>query len=56
MDAKKLPAIAVKKRVSPSGRSYYHVSYILAVQFLTTLEFKLMCNERVIGSVVADYI
>ena len=33
--------------------SYYNV---LAVKFLTTLEFNLICNERVIGSVVADYI
>jgi len=56
VDAKSLPASAVTKKHSSSGKTYYKVCYVLAVKFLTTLEFKLMCDERVIGAVVADFI
>lgn len=56
VDAKHLPASAVKKKVSPFGVRYYQVSFQLAIKFLTTLEFKLVCDDEVIGSVVADYI
>jgi hypothetical protein len=56
VDAKSLPASTVTKKRSPLGKSYYNVSYVLAIKFLTTLEFNVMCDEMVVGSVVADYI
>jgi hypothetical protein len=54
-DARMLPQAAVSKKLSYLGATYYEVSYQVALHFLTTLEFKIMSNETLIGTAVVDY-
>jgi hypothetical protein len=56
-DLKHLPLWSTTKRMSPNRHlSYYKVSYDLVISFLTTLEFKVMVDDTVYGSVVAEYV
>lgn len=50
-----LPQAAVSKKFGLSEGTYYEVSYQMALHFLTTLEFKIMSNEKLIGTAVVDY-
>jgi hypothetical protein len=50
------PASAFERKLNPHGRVYYSVSFVVAIHFLTTLEFKVMVDGRVVGSAIADYL
>jgi hypothetical protein len=55
-DARMFPQAAVSKKFSYLGGTYYEVSFEVALHFLTTLEFKIMSNEMLIGTAVVDYV
>jgi len=54
-DLKSLPTSAVSARVNQLGVPYYAISFSLRIRFLTTLEYTLLYENQVYGSVVAEY-
>ena len=54
-DINAIPAGAVSKKVSNLG-PYYEVEFQVGLHFLTTLEFKIMAEGKVIGTAVANYL
>ena len=56
MQIKYLPSSAAVRKVSPSGEPYHRLHFELGVQFLTTIEFKVMVDGKVVGCAMADYV
>jgi hypothetical protein len=56
VDATDPPATVVEKNVNGEGNVYYSVSFVVAIHFLTTLEFKVIVDGKVVASTVADYL
>jgi hypothetical protein len=55
-DPRRLPQTAISKKYNPLGKPYYRVDFQLVIHFLTTLEFKIMSEEELIGTAVGDYV
>ena len=50
------PESAFVRLVNPKGNVYYQLSFVVAIHFLTALEFKIIVDGVVLGSVVANYL
>jgi hypothetical protein len=55
-DPRRLPHTALSKKYNPLGKPYYRVDIQVVIHFLTTLEFKIMSEEEMIGTAVVDYV
>jgi hypothetical protein len=55
VDAKTLPPEAIEERQSPLGFTYYEIKHQIAIEFGTALEFKVMFDGKVLGTVAAQY-
>lgn len=51
-----IPNTAVSKKYSAKFGFYYEVKFNVALHFLTTLEFKIMSEGKIVGTAVADYV
>lgn len=50
-----LPPAAIEKKLSPLGFTYYEIKHQIAIEFGTGLEFKVMYDKEVLGTVEAQY-
>jgi hypothetical protein len=55
VNLKTLPPSTVSKLVNAQAQPYCQVNFMLKIRFLTTLEFTIVCQGKVYGSVVSEY-
>jgi hypothetical protein len=55
VNLKDLPPVCVTERTSELGKKYYNFSFQVQVVFGSELLFKLVGDEKVVGSVAAEY-
>jgi hypothetical protein len=56
MDLKRLPPRAFKRKSGAGGKFYYSVDFELAMRFGSMLEFEMIWEGEVVGSVATNYI
>ena len=56
MDLKMLPSQAFKLNYGVEGNIFYSVDIELAMKFGSMLEFEMLWEREVVGSVVANYV